>query len=258
MPLNPYSVSNLCLLLITVAFIVYFVCLWQWLKHKVTAPALAGFKKPVLRFVCIYTFYFTGISLLAANHFFATITMPPRFLLIILPLMAVVVTLSRASLHHSLRFLQFVPPFLLVGVQAYRLAIELVFVQFAHEKIIPLELSLLGRNYDLWIGVLAIPVAWLLRRQHRWAPKAAIIFNVLGLLSLLNILSIVIPSVPSAFRVYDMLYLPTYFPGILIVFLASAAIFLHILSLRQLMHFKQTQLYRGENKLVEENSLMPR
>jgi hypothetical protein len=102
------------------------------------------------------------------------------------------------------------------------------------------ELSLHGRNYDLWIGVLALPAGYLFLRKHSVARKTGIAFNIIGLLSLVNIFSIAVPSMPSSFRVYDMLYLPTYFPGILIVFLASAAIFVHILSLRQLLFVKSS------------------
>jgi hypothetical protein len=138
----------------------------------------------------------------------------------------------------ALRFLTFLPPFLLVTVQVYRLFIELIFIQFAQEKIIPVELSIHGRNFDLWIGVLALPAGWLLYRKHSLAKKSAILFNLLGLLSLVNIFTIAVPSMPSPFRVYDMLYLPVYFPGILIMFLVSSAIYLHILSLRQLLWIK--------------------
>jgi hypothetical protein len=217
----------------------------------------APFKKPVLRFVSVYTVYFTVISLLAANQFFAVVTMPPRFVLIFLPLLLIIVLLSKAGLNRSLSFLKYVPPVLLIVVQVYRLFIELVFIRFASEKIIPVELSIHGCNVDLWIGVLALPVAALFIAGSRLAVKAGIAFNVLGLLSLANIFSIAVPSMPSPFRVYNMLYLPTYFPGITIVFLASAAIFLHILSLRQLLSIKQMAMKKQPIRPTE-NSLLLR
>ncbi len=239
MLVSPFSASNIYLLLITAGLVVYFFYLWRLLKHRTTPAEKARFQKPVLRFSAAYTVYFIGICLLAANQFFSVVTMPPRFVLIFLPLLLIIVLLSRASLKGSLSFLKNLPPVLLIAVQVYRLFIELVFVLFASEKIIPVELSVHGRNFDLWIGVLALPVAALFFSGSKLATKAGIAFNVLGLLSLVNIFSIAIPSMPSAFRVYDMLYLPTYFPGITIVFLASAAIFLHILSLRQLLSLKE-------------------
>jgi hypothetical protein len=217
----------------------------------------APFKKPVLRFVSVYAVYFAVISVLAANQFFAVVTMPPRFVLIFLPLLLIIILLSKAGLNRSLSFLKYAPPVLLIAVQVYRLFIELVFIRFAGEKIIPVELSIHGRNYDLWIGVLALPVAALFVTGNRLALIAGIAFNVLGLLSLVNIVTIAAPSMPSPFRVNDMLYLPTYFPGITIVFLASAAIFLHILSLRQLLSIKETAP-KGQSIRPTEDSLLLR
>jgi hypothetical protein len=239
MTVSPFSLSNICLLLITAGLVLYFLYLWRVLMHRTTPAEQASFKRPVLRAVSVYAIYFTVISLLAADRFFSVVTMPPRFVLIFLPLLLIIILLSRASLKRSLSFLKYLPAVLLIAVQVYRLFIELVFIRFASEKIIPVELSIHGRNYDLWIGVLALPVAALFFTGSRLAVKAGIAFNILGLLSLVNIITIAVPSMPSPFRVNEMLYLPTYFPGITIVFLASAAIFLHIISLRQLLAMKE-------------------
>ena len=238
MSFNPFSTSNLCLVLLSAGLLAYFTFLWRLVKQKAPSTALATFKKPVIRFAAAYGSYMVVICLLATNHFFQVMTMPPRFLLVFIPLLLTVGLLTKAKLSRSLRFLQFIPPVLLIFIHVYRLFIELVFIQFAHEKIIPVELSIHGRNYDLWIGVLALPVGFFVYKQHAMARKAAILFNVLGLLSLVNIFSIVIPSMPSPFRMYEPLYLAAYFPGVLIVFLASSAIFLHILSLRQVLASK--------------------
>jgi hypothetical protein len=167
--------------------------------------------------------------------------MPPRFLLIFLPLGLIIFLVTRASVNGSLGFVRYLPPGVLAGVHLYRLFIEIIFVRFANEGIIPVELSIHGRNYDMVIGILALPVAWLLWKKHPISSPVCFAFNVLGLLSLLNIFTIAVPSMPSPFRVYAMNYLPTYFPGILIVFLVTAAICLHILSLKQLLWAKRNR-----------------
>ncbi|HEV7330687.1 MAG TPA: hypothetical protein VGN63_06595 [Flavisolibacter sp.] len=238
MSFNPFSVSNLCLVLLSAGLIVYLIFLWKQLQRNASQEVLVKFKKPVLRFAALYAVYMAIICLLAANHFFGVVTMPPRFLLVFVPLVLIVILLTKAKMNKSLSFLSFVPPTMLISIHVYRLLIELVFIQFASEKIIPVELSIHGRNYDLWIGVLAVPFGYLVYKQNTLSTKAGILFNVLGLLSLVNIFTIVIPSMPSPFRVYEPLYLAAYFPGVLIVFLASSAIFLHILSLRQLLAYK--------------------
>lgn len=257
MSINPFSVSNLCLLLISAGLIAYFFYLWQVIKQRAATTDFSKLKKPVVRFLLLYTIYFTGLSLLAANHFFDVVTMPPRFLVVFVPLVFIVILLCRTKMEGALRFLQLLPPVLLIGVHVYRLLIELVFIQYANEKIIPAELSIHGRNLDLWIGVLALPVAFLFFKKYRIARRAGIFFNILGLLSLVNIFTIAVPSMPSPFRVYDTLYLPTYFPGILIVFLASFAIILHILSIRQLMALQDADVAKKPAEKKPAKTLLP-
>lgn len=255
MSVNPFSTDNSCLLLISAGLVFYFFYLWQVLKQKTSPVEFVSITKPVARFFTLYTVYFTGISILATFHFFNVVTMPPRFLLVFLPLFFIIVILTRAKMNGSLRFASFLPPVLLIAVHVYRLFIELVFIQYANENIIPQELSVHGRNYDLWIGVLALPVAFLFIKKHALARRALIFFNVLGLLSLVNIFTIAVPAMPSPFRIYDTLYLPTYFPGILIVFLASFAIFLHIVSLRQLLSLKEALPRQAETTIAVEEKI---
>lgn len=238
MPVHPFSFADSCLLLISAGLLLYFIFLWQILKQKTPSPIFNTFKKPVLRFAGLIALYLLTICLLASAGFFTVITTPPRFLLIFIPIAGIIVLLSKAKLNGGLGFLSMIPPIFLVSVQSMRILIELVFLRFADEKVIPVALSFHGRNYDLLLGALAIPVSLLFIKKHPLARKAGVVFNILGLLSLANIFTIVIPSLPSTFRVYETLYLPTYFPGILIVLLASSAIYLHILSLRQLLQQK--------------------
>ncbi|MBB1283897.1 hypothetical protein HRH25_05895 [Flavisolibacter sp. BT320] len=238
MSFHSFSIPNLCLVLLSAGLIVYYLRIWQLVKQKAPQQEFQLFKKPVRGFAAVYTAFMLLLCLLATNQFFQAVTTPPRFLFVFVPLLLSVIVLSRAEQSGALSFLPFIPPAMLVFVHVYRLFIELAFIQFANEKIIPVELSIHGRNYDLWIGVLAIPFGYLVSRQTAWAKKGGTLFNILGLLSLVNIFTIVIPAMPSPFRVYEPMQLAAYFPGVLIVFLASSAIFLHILSLRQLLAFK--------------------
>ncbi|RYZ54922.1 MAG: hypothetical protein EOO14_13770 [Chitinophagaceae bacterium] len=233
MSFHPFSIANLCLLVLSAGLLLYYLFLLRRVQQKAPAAHRSEIQKPFARFLAVYASCMVVICLLAANGFFQEITTPPRFLLVFVLLVSGVVWLVKAKTS-TMRFLQAIPPALLITIQAYRLLIELVFIQYASEKIIPVEMSIHGRNYDLWIGVLALPAGFLVAQNRTLARKVGIIFNALGLLSLVNIFSIVVPSLPSSFRLYEPLYLAAYFPGILIVFLASSAVFLHILSLRQL------------------------
>lgn len=252
MSVHPFSFSNGCLLLLSAGLGGYLFFLWRRVQQKAAPSEIALFKKPVQRFALVYALFLAVISLLASTDFFTAVTVPPRFLIVFLPLLFFIVLLCKASTTGALRFLYFLPPAFLLGVHVYRTFIEIIFIRLANEKIIPVQLSINGRNLDLWIGVLAIPVALLFHREHRAARPLGLLFNFLGLLSLANIFSIVIQAVPSPFRRYDTLFLPTYFPGVLIVFLASAAILLHILSLKQLMAIKK----KAANNTVKQERVM--
>ena len=166
--------------------------------------------------------------------FFTVVTIPPRAIFVLLPIFITLVLVSTAKLNHSLGFLAFIPPAYLVTVQSFRILVEWTLAQFYIEQLVPIQLTWHGRNFDVVIGLLALPVGWLLYKKHPFATKAGIAFNILGLISLFNIVTIALPSIPSGFRIYDTNYLPTYFPGVLITWLASGAAYLHILSLRQL------------------------
>lgn len=235
MAIHPFSLSNIFLLLISAGLVVYLFFVWHLMKRNTEPKNLKVFQKPVVRFVTIYAAYFFIVCMLASQNFFRVTTMPPRFLLIFLPMLLGIVLLSIAKTNGALRFLATIPPIALIIIQSFRILVEVLFLQFLKEKLIPEQLSFHGRNYDLLIGLLALPIGYLFWKKDAVAKKTGVIFNVLGLLSLANIFSIVIPSLPSSFRIYDTLYLPVYFPGIFIVFLASAAVYLHILSLKQLL-----------------------
>lgn len=241
MPTNLFSFSNSCLLLISAALIVYLVSLWRFVKRNTEPEILKVTQKPVARFASVYAGYFLLLCVLASGGFFLKQTMPPRFVLIFLPMLLSIVFLTTAKTNKTLQFLARVPPSALILVQSFRILVEVLFLQFLKEKLIPEELSFHGRNYDLLIGVLALPVGYLYLKKYNFARKAGIAFNILGLLSLINIFSIVIFSLPSPFRIYNTLYLPTYFPGVMIVFLVSQAIYLHILSLKQLLAGRELQ-----------------
>lgn len=241
MPANPFSFSDICLLLISAGLIAYLFFLWRFVKRNTEPENSKAFLKPVVRFAAVYACYFLLVCILASQGFFLVMTMPPRFLLIFLPVLLGVVLLLTASVNGALQFLATIPPVAFILIQSFRIFVEVLFLQFLKEKLIPVELTFHGHNYDILIGVLALPVSYLFLKKHPFARKAGIVFNILGLLSLINIFSIVIPSLPSSFRVYDTLYLPAYFPGVMIVFVATLAIYLHLLSLKQLLAIRPIQ-----------------
>jgi hypothetical protein len=124
----------------------------------------------------------------------------------------------------------------LVGVQAFRLPLELVMHEAARAGVMPSLLSFSGWNFDIVTGSLALPVAALvaLRRAPRWLVPA---WNALGLAALMMIAVIAIGTAPFV-RAFGpdqsnawVAYVPfVYLPAVMVV----AALVGHVLVIRKL------------------------
>jgi hypothetical protein len=131
---------------------------------------------------------------------------------------------------------QGVPLAALVGFQVFRVPLELVLHSLYEQGVVPVQMTYSGRNFDILTGLLAVPVALLLRagRCPKWLLLA---WNVLGLVLLVNILAVAILSTPVPFRVFTEApanLLPGTFPFVwLPTFLVQAALFGHLLVFRR-------------------------
>ena len=125
------------------------------------------------------------------------------------PTMAVVIALSLAlALRIGLsgtgaRLAAGVPLALLVGVQGFRLPLELLMHRAYSEGVMPVQMSYSGRNFDIVTGATAIVLAaalWL--APQRVSPKVVLLWNLLGSALLLNVLTVAILSAPGPLRVF--------------------------------------------------------
>jgi hypothetical protein len=134
------------------------------------------------------------------------------------------------------RFASEAPLWALVGLQAFRLPLELVLLQAAKDHTMPLQMSMEGRNFDVVSGVTALVLAvalYLARPSKVWV----LAWNVLGLALLFNIVAIAVASFPwihafGADRVNEwVLHFPfVWLPAVLV----QAAFFGHIIVFRRL------------------------
>jgi hypothetical protein len=118
---------------------------------------------------------------------------PPRFLLLLAPTIALPFWLGFSSIG---RALSAAPVALLVGFQAFRLPLELIMHQAAGEGTMPVQMTYTGINFDIVTGTSAILVAALAARglAPRWLLLA---WNALGFLLLVAILVIALASLPT-------------------------------------------------------------
>jgi hypothetical protein len=83
----------------------------------------------------------------------------------------------------------------LVGFQAFRFPLELVMHQAAVERVMPLQMSFSGQNFDILSGLSALVVGVGLASGHL-GRRAAMAFNALGIALLLAIVGIAVSSLP--------------------------------------------------------------
>ncbi len=84
----------------------------------------------------------------------------------------------------------------LVGLQAFRVPLELVMHRAAVEGVMPAQMSYSGRNFDIVTGLTAAILAPLIARGV--APRQLIIaWNVMGSLLLANIVGVAAASTPA-------------------------------------------------------------
>lgn len=128
-----------------------------------------------------------------------------------------------------------VPLWLLIGLQTYRIGVELFLHQPWLEDLAPRMLTFAGANVDIVVGLSAPLAAWVLTRA-RVGLRVAQAWNVFGLLALANVairsaltvpgpLNLIHAEVPNmALGTFPFMFIPGFF--------APLAAVLHVLALR--------------------------
>lgn len=174
------------------------------------------------------------IGVLAIKGFFADFsTIPPRpVFMILIPLLVFIATAFSAT---GSEIIKAIPPYWLVGMQSFRILVELLLWRAFLDNLLPIQMTFEGSNFDGLSGLLAVPVAMLLLRK--WIPQLVLFFNIAGLLLLINILLIAILSMPTRFRYFTNESPNTLigeFPFVYLgAVLVAIALGLHVFSLRQ-------------------------
>jgi hypothetical protein len=180
----------------------------------------------------------TIISVLALAGVFSNFSkLPPRPALIIV--MALILLLVLSFSGSFSRILEVTPPHWLVLMQVFRIGVELLLYISFTKKLIPVQMTFEGYNYDIISGILALAAAWIMAKRPRARTITGIIYNVIGLLLLVNVLVIAVLSMPTPIRRFmtePALNIVGEFPFILLPgVLVVLALALHIFSLRQLL-----------------------
>ena len=120
-------------------------------------------------------------------------TVPPPFAFLVLGILILAALVASGG--YGRRLADGVPLWILVGVQGFRLPLEVAMHAMYERGIMPVQMSYSGRNFDIVTGFAAIIVAALLMAGR--AGRGLVLgWNLLGLALLLNIVTIAILSTP--------------------------------------------------------------
>ena len=137
----------------------------------------------------------------AAHHLLRFDTRPPTmmFLVVAMFVLSFAVGCSRVGAR-----LATLPLAALVGLQSFRLPLELLLHRAWQDGVMPVQMSYSGRNFDIITGASAIVVALLLAMSTSPALRLRVtqLWNVVGVVLLVNILTIAILSMPTPLRVF--------------------------------------------------------
>jgi hypothetical protein len=130
------------------------------------------------------------------------------------------------------------PLAILIGYQAFRIAVELLLHRLYAEGVVPVQMTYGGRNFDILSGISAALLALCLAGGLRVPAVVIRLWNIAGLALLANIVTIAVLSAPVPFRTFHndpANLLPTMYPFIVLpTFLVPAALFGHLLVFRAL------------------------
>ncbi len=119
---------------------------------------------------------------------------PPPFVLVVVSIAVLGVVIARSSIGDRLS--RGLPLASLVGLQAFRLPLELLMHQTALAGVMPEQMTYSGRNFDIITGITAVLLAMWLRNGH--PPRSLVVgWNVTGLLLLANIVTVAVLSTPQ-------------------------------------------------------------
>lgn len=119
-------------------------------------------------------------------------SLPPKLpIFIILPAFIFIgIIITRPA---TTTLLAIVPVYLLIGIQAFRVIVELIIWLAYKDGILPVVTTFEGYNYDVLVGITAIPLAFY-TFKNRMSRGLLIFWNIAGLFILANTIRIFLLS----------------------------------------------------------------
>ena len=164
-------------------------------------------------------------------------TRPPKLLWMALPAFMLVIALVFWEKFNELA--KHLDNFWFIYPQAFRIIMEFIFWSLYRYKVLPVQMTFEGRNFDILVGLTAPIIVYYCFTKKIWSPKVALAWNFAGLILLANAVATAILSTPYPYRIFMTEPANTivfYFPFIwLPTFVVPFALLLHLASIKRLM-----------------------
>jgi len=185
-------------------------------------------------FLLLWVVYLVTLSSTGIIHDF---DFPPKMpLFVVVPALIIIIFLLTRTA--TSRLLENVPIYLLTGFQGFRIIVEVIIWLAYLEKILPVETTFEGYNYDVLVGLTAIPIAFYAFR-NKLSKGLLIFWNVAGLFILANTVRVFIFSgfFPELLGLESSIGIEFLTPPLLFIagIFMPMAVFIHALSLKKLL-----------------------
>ncbi len=122
-------------------------------------------------------------------------SLPPRFVLAVLPAFALI---GLAFFSESgKKMIADIDLPALTYLHAIRVPVEIVLLWLFFEKLVPIEMTFEGRNFDILSGITAPIIGFWVFKNHIQRKRILLIWNILCLLLLINIVATAILCAPT-------------------------------------------------------------
>ena len=240
--MRPIISNTLEVSFVVLAFTLFALIVWGVKKvclNMGTDPIKA--RNTTLRTGFVLILWLMGLKQLSSMNFLDNWhDLPPHFLVIVVPPILASILLVVSPRFKN--FLRHVPAHWTIYIQSFRIFMELILWGLFLEGIIGRQMTFEGRNFDVLVGLTALPIAYLVMSGKLKSKAWIIAWNIFGLILLLNIVSVAILSTPLPFRIFTegppntmIAYFPfVWLPG----FVVPVAFAMHLFSIQQTLQKK--------------------
>lgn len=235
----PFYIKGLFYILVFIAFVFLMAYMRKGFRNAQIDQNIAS--RFMQRVFIGLTGWLLVLAVLSSVGFFMNFqNTPPRiFLTVVGSVMLMVLLLSskKFKLASSHVPLHWIPYF-----QAFRVPLEITLWMLMLQKFIPIQMTFEGYNFDIVPAILGPIVGYLVFKMKALPKWVAVVWNFTGIGFVLTIVTIAVLSTPSPLRYFEndpaneiIAYFPfVWLPG----FLVPAAIFFHIVHLKELLKKK--------------------